>query len=345
MSDDLKPLLRVLKGERVNPPPIWIMRQAGRYLPEYRELRKQVNGFVDFCLRPDIAAEATLQPLRRFDLDASIVFADILLIPMAMGQRLAFEEGLGPVLDPLQTHDIAKLKTSNVTDRLAAVGETLVRVKDQLLGHVALIGFAGAPWTVAAYMIEGGTSRDFWNARLMAWREPEAMASLLEVLVEATADYLVMQAEAGAEVLKLFDSWGGGLPEPLFDQLVIAPTKALIGEVRARGVTVPIIGFPRGAGALTQRYAQMTGVDALALDQGMEARWAADRLQTLLPVQGHLDPACLAAGGEAMETEALRLVEAYAGGPHIFNLGHGVTPQTPPEHVAALVKAVKTAHG
>ena len=336
-----KKLLKVLGGEKITPPPLWIMRQAGRYLPEYRLLRSQQEDFIKFCLSPSMASEATLQPFDRFDFDAAIIFADILLVPLALGRDVSFVKGKGPVLDPLTVSDISSLKFSSVQERLGAVGETVHLVRKTLPEDKAVIGFAGAPWTVATYMIEGGTSRDRRHAREMAWRHPEAMAYLLEVLVEATADYLLMQVEAGADVLKIFDSWATGLPEPLFKSCVLEPTKKLVHRLRSSGVKLPVIGFPRGAGFLYKSYVRETGVDAVALDTSVPCDWAAHHLQNYKPVQGNLDPLALIAGGKLLEREVKRIKQAFSSGPHIFNLGHGILPETPPEHVSELVRMVK----
>jgi uroporphyrinogen decarboxylase len=339
-----KPILKALRGERQARPPVWVMRQAGRYLPEYRALREQAPDFVSFCLTPEMAAEATIQPLRRFELSAAILFADILLVPMALGCALRFEVGEGPKLSRVNTPAaVDALKLDEIPRVLAPVAETVARVKEQLADDVALIGFAGAPWTVATYMVEGQGSRDQWEARVFAYRQPEAFDRLMKILAAATAEYLAMQARAGAEVLKLFDSWASGLPEDMFARAVIEPTAEIVRLVRAAGVTAPIIGFPRGAGALTERYARESGVDAVALDQSQPLQWARDTIQTLKPVQGNLDNALLRAGGPAMDAAIDRIVEAFSGGGHIFNLGHGITPETPIAHMERLVSRVR--HG
>ncbi len=337
-----KPLLQTLAGAVLPTPPIWIMRQAGRYLPEYRALRKTAPSFIDFCLDPQKASEATLQPVRRFDLDAAIVFADILLIPHAMDRGVHFVAGEGPKLRPLEDDEpLLALEKAWSVHKLDSVGETLQRVKAQLPDHVALIGFAGAPWTVATYMIEGGGSKDKWQARQMAWRDPEGFEALLDILVKATVDYLHMQAEAGAEVLKLFESWAEGLPEPFFERFVIAPARAIVAGLRARGVSRPVIGFARGCGLLAVRYAMETGIDAVALDQAQSGVWFNANLPEGLVVQGNLDPAVLRVGGTVLEREVRRIRKSFAGRPHIFNLGHGITPDTPIGHVESLIRAVR----
>ncbi len=317
------------------------MRQAGRYLPEYRATRAQAKDFIDFCLRPDLAAEATLQPIRRYALDAAILFADILLIPYAIGAGVRFVEGEGPRLDPQKTRSaIESLKWNAVAAGLAPVLETVARVRDALPADKALIGFAGGPWTVATYMVGGGKDPDRWSARTLAWREPETMDLLLDRLVAATTDYLVAQAKAGANVLKLFDSWSEALPEPLFERVVIRPTAKIVSAVRKAGVTVPMIGFPRGAGALAARYAQETGVDALALDMTNATEHFLKLLPEKFPVQGGFDPALLAAGGPLFDAEVDRLLALTKNRPYVFNLGHGINLDTPPEHVARLVDRV-----
>lgn len=336
-----KPLLAVLKGERRDPPPAWMMRQAGRYLPEYRKVRATAPDFIAFCLDPEKAAEVTLQPIRRFGFDGAIVFADILLIPMTLGRRVWFEKGEGPKLDPLAMSEVDGLAIGDVETRLGPVGETLSRVRAGLPGETTLIGFAGAPWTVATYMIEGGGSKDRLQVRAAAWREPERFDHLLDLLATATARYLVMQANSGADVLKIFDSWAEGLPEPLFERVVTAPTRSIVDQVRAAGVTVPIIGFPKGAGTHYARYAAETGIDAIALDHGLDPAWADAALPEGLPVQGQLDPSALLAGGEALDSEIARILHAWKNRPHIFNLGHGISPDVPVAHVERLLEQLR----
>ena len=338
-----KPFLQALAGETVSPPPIWLMRQAGRYLPEYLKVRAEQPDFISFCLNPEAAAEVTLQPIERFGFDASIVFADILLIPHAMGQKVWFVKGEGPKLEPLDPRDLSGLSLEGVRETLAPVSETLRRVRAGLPDTCALIGFAGAPWTVGTYMIEGGGSKDRWNARSLAWSEPQAFDALMDKVADATALYLIDQAAAGADALKIFESWAEGLPGPLFDRVVIRPTRRIVDQVRAAGVTAPIIGFPKGAGPACVRYAEQTGIDALALDHGLDTDWAAANLPKDLPVQGQLDPAVLKAGGAALDGEIDRLLSAWAGRPYVFNLGHGINPDVPPENVARLVARVRAA--
>lgn len=332
-----KTLLRALAGEVTERPPWWLMRQAGRYLPEYRQLRTRAAGFVEFCLTPDLAAEATLQPVRRFGMDAAILFADILLIAQALGTRLEFGEE-GPVLDRLDENGgIGQLSLSGLA-MLDPVYETVRRVRAGLPEQTALIGFAGAPWTVATYMIEGGASRDFRLTRSWAYRDPGGFAALIDLIAEATIAYLSEQIAAGAETVQLFDSWAGVLPEREFASWVIAPTRRIATALKERFRSVPVIGFPRGAGLLYDRYAAESGIDAVALDTTMPAGFARDRLQPRLAVQGNLDPIALLVGGTAMEKAVAEIRAALGKGPFVFNLGHGILPQTPPEHVAQLAR-------
>jgi len=280
--------------------------------------------------------------VRRFDLDAAIVFADILLIPHAMDRGVHFVTGEGPKMRPLEAGEsLLALHKTWAVHKLEAIGETLQRVREQLPDTIALIGFAGAPWTVATYMIEGGGSKDKWQARLRAWQDPQGFDDLLEVLVEATVDYLYMQADAGADVLKLFESWAEGLPEPFFERFIIAPARAIVSRLRDRGVDQPIIGFARGCGLLAARYAMETGITALALDQAQSGVWFNANLPPGLVVQGNLDPAVLRIGGAPLHSEVARIRKSFAGRAHIFNLGHGITPDTPIHHVEELVRAVK----
>jgi uroporphyrinogen decarboxylase len=331
-------LLRVLKKEPVDRPPIWFMRQAGRCLPEYRRLRAEASDFISFCLDPKLAAEATLQPVRRFAFDAAIVFADILLLPRALGQSVWFEEGEGPRLGPLP--DIAALagEVEASTGRLAAVGETLGRVRAELDADRALIGFAGGPWTVATYMLLGrGGDRD--AARALAYAQPALVDALIDILVEASAAYLAMQARAGAQVLQLFESWAELLPEPLFERLVSAPHAKLVDRLRSQGIEAPIIGFPRGAGALVETYARRVAVQAVGLDVQASAQLGR-RIQDHAAIQGALDPLLLRQGGPDLDARVDQLVEQWGGGPYIFNLGHGVLPDTPTGNIERVVARV-----
>jgi uroporphyrinogen decarboxylase len=320
-------LVRALKGETLPRPPVWFMRQAGRSLPEYLQLRAKAANFIAFCHDPEMAAEATLQPVRRFPLDAAIVFADILLIPRALGQTVWFEAGEGPKLGELPSIESLRAEIDASTERLSSIGETLRLVRAQLDPDRALIGFAGGPWTVATYMIEGGSS-DRSRARSFAYEQPEALDALLEVLVEATARYLAMQVAAGAQVLQLFESWSENLPEDLFERLVTGPHARIIAHLRAAGVTTPVIGFPRGASGLLDDYADKAGVDGVGLDV-QASKAMGQRLQKKLTIQGALDPLLLRSGGEALDRRVDQLLDQWGHGPYIFNLGHGVLPDTP----------------
>lgn len=337
-----KSIVRALKGETVTPPPMWLMRQAGRYLAEYREVRGKVGGFLELCYTPELAVEVTLQPIRRYGFDAAILFSDILVVPDALGQPVRFEEGEGPKLDRLQdSDDIAKLGMAKFHEHLAPVYETVRRLSQTLPVETALIGFAGAPWTVATYMVEGGSSRDFARARNWGFSDREGFSRLVNLVADATAEYLCRQVDAGAEVLQIFDSWAGVLSEGEFADWVIAPTARIRSYVKERHPEVPVIGFPRGAGIQYERYVAETGVDAVSLDSTVPLKWAADHLQGKVALQGNLDPLLLLAGGDAMEAEARRILEILGKGPFIFNLGHGIIKETPPENVARLVEIVR----
>lgn len=336
-------LLKALRGEVTDRPPVWFMRQAGRYLPEYRALRAEAPDFIAFCLNPEMAAEATLQPMRRFGFDAAIVFADILLIPQALGQKVWFEAGEGPRLGALP--DLASMQalTAGAGAALSPVGETLSRVRAALDPERTLIGFAGAPWTVATYMLDGETRSigkgERAQARTFYYREPEKVLALLDTLVEATAHYLKMQADAGAQVLKIFESWAEGLPDDLFEVLVLKPHQKLVARVRELGVTVPLIGFPRGSAALAERYARECDVEAVALDTACPLG-VGKRVQASKPIQGALDPLLLRVGGEALDRRVDQLLEAWGEGPWIFNLGHGILPDVPIAHVEQVLKRI-----
>jgi len=336
-----KSLIRALHGEVHASPAFWFMRQAGRYLPEYRQTRAKAKDFISLCLDPELASEITLQPVRRFAMDGAILFADILLVPHALGQPVAFKEGEGPVLTPIADAaaiDNLKAAAGDALGRLQPVAETVRRVAADLPLDTALLGFAGAPWTVATYMVEGGTSRDFRLVKSFAYRDPRGFAGLIELLTEATIAYLSAQITAGAEAVQLFDSWAGILSETGFERWVIEPTRKIAAALKQRFPTVPVIGFPRGAGLLYERYAVETGVDVVSLDTAVPPGFARDRLQTRLAVQGNLDPVLLIVGGAALEVAVKELRSVLGHGPFVFNLGHGVLPQTPPENVAALAR-------
>ncbi len=336
--------LGALKGAVYACPPIWLMRQAGRYLPEYRELRTRAPSFLDFCYTPKLAVEATLQPIRRFGFDAAILFSDILVIPDALGQDVGFETGEGPRLAPIETRaDFEKLRTDLDFSKLSNVFETVERVRGALPGDTALIGFCGAPWTVASYMIAGRGTPDQAPARLFAYRQPEVFAALIQRLVEVSAEYLVRQLRAGAQAAQIFDSWSGVLPVAEFERWCLAPTRAIIERVRAQIPDARIIAFPRGAGTHLSRYAPIPGIAALGLDIPVDPRWAAANLPPTLALQGNLDPLALLAGGAGLDEAVDRILEAFAGRPHIFNLGHGILPPTPIEHVEQLLRRVRAA--
>ncbi|WP_051013690.1 uroporphyrinogen decarboxylase [Pararhodospirillum photometricum] len=341
-SKPKKAFLRVLAGETLSPPPVWLMRQAGRYLPEYRETREKAGGFLDLCYTPDLAVEVTLQPLRRYNFDAAILFSDILVLPHALGRSVSFKVGEGPVLDPIKSEaDIAGLDPEGIATRLKPVLETVSGLARAIPETTALIGFAGAPWTVATYMLEGGSSKDFAEAKAMMFGQPALFARLMETLVEATSRYLIAQIDAGAEAVQLFDTWAGVLPETYFRQWVIGPIGEITRRIHTERPGVPVIGFPKGAGLLAEEFVKETGVDGIGLDATVPVRWAAKTLQPHCAVQGNLDPLLLVTGGSAMETAVREIREALEHGPFIFNLGHGIVPPTPPENVAHLMDLLR----
>jgi uroporphyrinogen decarboxylase len=338
-----KAILRALAGERVDPPPVWLMRQAGRYLPEYRATRAKAGSFLDLCYTPELAAEVTLQPIRRYGFDAAILFADILLVPQALGADLRFVEGEGPRLSTVTTAaEVAGLRpVEEIHGTLAPVYETVRILAGELPRETTLIGFAGAPWTVATYMVAGRGTPDQGPARAMLYRDPEGFAALIDRITAATSAYLIKQIEAGAEVVKIFDSWAGGLPGPWFRRFAIEPVRAIVEAVRAAHPGVPVIGFPRGAGGNYAAFVAETGVEGCALDTGVDPAWAARELQGRTCVQGNLDPMLMVIGGEALVRETRKVVKGFAGGPHIFNLGHGITPEADPDNVHRLLEAVR----
>jgi uroporphyrinogen decarboxylase len=327
----------------MDPVPVWMMRQAGRHLPEYRELRARARDFLDFCYSPSLAAEATLQPVRRYGMDGAILFADILLVLDAMGRNVRFVEGEGPRVDPAtKASELGQVPMEKILARLAPVGETVERVRGSLDSKTTLIGFAGSPWTVAVYAIEGRGGTDKSDARRFGYENPAELDGMLEQLVEASAHYLLMQAKAGADALMLFESWAEGLAEDAFDRWVIQPTAKLVKRLRAMGINQPIIGFPRGAGGLVIDYAEKTGVTAVGLDTAMPLARLNKLLPKGMPVQGNLDPMRLVAGGPMLEGRVREIIEALKGRPHIFNLGHGVTPETPIAHVEQVLRAIRS---
>ena len=347
-----KKLLRVLNGEAVWPPPVWLMRQAGRFLPEYRAVRATTTGFMDLCTTPEKAAEVTLQPVRRFGMDAAILFSDILVMPWALGQDLTFETGEGPVLPPIRDAEgVAALDPGRVRDAIKPILETVRQVSAGLKADsddsgqeaATLIGFAGSPFTVACYMIEGGGSKEFAHVRAMAHGQPELFAELMEKITVATITYLSAQILAGAEAVMLFGSWDGILSPRLFRTLAIAPAARIAGVLRSRFPRTPLIGFPRLAGLMIGEYAEKTGVQGVALDTSAEPSLAAKMVPAHVALQGNLDPLALVAGGAALEDETAQLLAAMRGRPHIFNLGHGILPQTNPDHVARLIAQIRGA--
>ena len=343
LESSQKLFIRALKGETLTRPPFWLMRQAGRYLPEYRATRAQAGSFLDLCFAPELAVEVTLQPLRRYGMDAAILFSDILVVPHALGQKLDYVEGEGPQLDPIRSAaELNRLSTKDFHERLAPVYETVRRLSTAIPETTALIGFAGSPWTVACYMVEGGGSKEYAKVKKFAYGDPQGFAALIDLLVTVTADYLNAQIEAGAEAVQVFDSWAGVLPAPEFRRWVIEPTRKLVELIKAKHPHVPVIGFPRGAGEMYKEYAEVSGVSALGLDTTVPPEWAARELQTKLPVQGNLDPIMLVAGGEALRNSAVGILKTLSNGPFVFNLGHGVVQSTPPEHVGQLAALVKS---
>jgi uroporphyrinogen decarboxylase len=337
-----KLLIETLAGRPGRRVPMWLMRQAGRYLPEYQRLRAGTPDFLRFCYTPALTVEAALQPLRRYPLDAAILFSDILVVPDALGRDVRFVEGTGPVLAPLRTEaEVDALNLDRIEAHLEPLAVSVRQLKAALPADVALIGFAGAPWTLAHYVVEGRGGSDGAFVRQWAYRAPEVFGRLIDRLAAAVVRTLSLQIAAGAEVVQLFDSWAGGLPEGLFRRVVVSPTRAIVNEIHARHPGVPVIGFPRGAGVLCADFVRETGVDAISLDPAVPAGWAAERLQTVCPVQGNLDNHLLVAGGDALVDETERLLQAFAGGGHVFNLGHGILPETPPENVARLAATVR----
>ncbi|HKH81909.1 MAG TPA: uroporphyrinogen decarboxylase [Methylovirgula sp.] len=338
-----KKILRVLSGETISPPPIWLMRQAGRYLPEYRELRAKASSFLEFCYTPELAAEATLQPIRRFGFDAAIIFSDILVVPDAFGQKVWFESGAGPRLTPIaDAADLTRLRATIDLNRLAPVFDAIGRVKRDLPKETALIGFCGAPFTVAAYMVAGESSSDQAPARLLAYRDPGLFQELIDRLVLGSIDYLARQIEAGVEIVQIFDSWAGMLPEEQFARWCVAPVRAIIEAMRERHADVKIIAFPRRAGLALPEFAASTGADALGLDAAVDPFAAAKLIAPATALQGNLDPLALVAGGDALREATARILSAFAGRLHIFNLGHGILPETPIAHVEALLAQVRS---
>jgi uroporphyrinogen decarboxylase len=337
-----KPLVEVLNGKCSPIPPVWMMRQAGRYLPEYRRVRNQVRDVLELCLTPELAAEVTLQPIRRFGFDAAILFSDILVIPHALGRSVRFPGNEGPRLEPLEKPgDVGTLPRDADVAVLAPTYETIKMVKAALAEHVALLGFCGGPWTVATYVVAGRGTPDQAPARLFAYRFPEAFANLIDVLVDVSSDYLVRQFKAGVDAVQIFDTWAGVLPPAEFDRWCVAPTKRLVAKVQQAVPGAKIIGFPRGAGTQLVRYIEATEVDAVGLDWMLDLNYARVEIQRRRPVQGNLDPLALRAGGEALDRSIEAIMAGLSGGPFIFNLGHGILPDTPIAHVEQMLKRVR----
>lgn len=345
-------MLKVLAGMPASPPPVWLMRQAGRYLPEYRATRSEAGGFLDLCYTPDFAVEVTLQPIRRYGFEAAILFSDILVVCDALGQPLKFVEGEGPVLEPVATsEEIARLDPGKTGQKFSLVCETVNRLRSELPSETTLIGFCGAPWTVATYMVGGRGSPDQAAARLLAYRDPETFKRLIDLLVDVSVDYLSLQIAAGADVIQIFDSWAGSLPDDAFERWVIEPTKRMTAALESRHPGVPIIGFPRGAGANAGKFVRETGVDGISCgtSEPLEAMRALAGARGsdagAVAIQGNFDPLLLVSGGDALDRRVDDILEAMDGVPFIFNLGHGIVPQTPPENVARLVERVRSVKG
>ena len=334
------PLLAVLNGQKHEPAPMWLMRQAGRYLPEYRELRAEKGGFLELVYDSDAAAEITIQPLRRFGLDGAILFSDILIVPHAIGQSLTFGPGEGPQLKPA-LHDADWSSLVSAPHHMTKIYETVAKVRAAIDPMVTMLGFAGSPWTVATYMVAGHGSKDQAETRQLAYKDPQAFQSLIDRIVEVTVEYLSGQIKAGAQAIQLFDSWAGTLSPAQFERWVIAPNAVIVSRIRALHPDVPVIGFPKGAGAKLAAYARETGVQAVGLDETLEPEWADAVLPKDMPVQGNLDPLVLMDGGQAMQDAVMRIRRAFADRPHVFNLGHGIGQFTPIAHVDALVEMVR----
>jgi uroporphyrinogen decarboxylase len=338
----IKPILRVLEGDREETPPVWMMRQAGRYLPEYRAVREKAGGFLDLCFNPELAAEVTLQPVKRFGFDAAILFSDILIVPLALGRKVEFLVGEGPKLEPLSDAEAFERLPETIDGKvLAPIYETVSKVKSQLDSKTTLIGFCGAPWTVATYMVAGEATPDQAPARLFAYRDPASFGRLIDCLVQGSIEYLVGQLKAGAEVVQIFDTWAGVLGPKQFERWCIAPTQQIVAGVRQQIPGAKIIGFPRGAQAMALPYAQMTGIDGIGIDWTFEREIARDTLQPRVVVQGNVDPLALLAGGAALDREVDDVMATLSNGRLIFNLGHGILPATPIAHVERMLKRVR----
>jgi uroporphyrinogen decarboxylase len=338
----MRRMMQVFDGKALAPPPVWFMRQAGRYLPEYRKTRAEAGSFLDLCYNPKLAAEVTLQPIRRYGFDASILFSDILVVPDALGQGVRFVEKEGPQLDAITSASgVAGLNITKASTKFAIVAETVARLRQDLPKETALIGFCGAPWTVATYMVAGEGSKDQAAARLFAYRDPKGFQQLIDILVESSVEYLSLQIKAGADLLQLFDTWAGSLSEGEFRNWVVAPTKRIVDAIKARHPGVPIIGFPRGAGSQSFAFVEATGVDGISCDTAMPLADIRRNLSGRTVVQGNLDPLLLVAGGDALDRRIDEICTALAVNPFIFNLGHGIVPETPPDNVARAIKRIR----
>lgn len=342
MGLNMKKILRSLNGEVSFPPPIWMMRQAGRYLPEYREIRKKAGSFLNLCYSPELAIEVTMQPIRRFDFDAAILFSDILVIPDALGQNIDFQEGRGPILEPVDVKKIRSLNTENFLNHLNPVFEAVSGIRSELSDDKTLIGFCGAPWTVATYMIAGHSTPDQAPARIFSMKEPEAFRQLIDILVDTSSQYLIEQINAGADCVQIFDTWSGVLGEQDFIDFCVKPMRRIVASVKAVKPDVKIIGFPKGAGVKTVSYIKETGVDAIGIDWTTPLAFIRDEIQPIVCVQGNLDPLLLIGDSNRLRDQVQMICETLKHGPHIFNLGHGITPPTPIENVELMIETVRS---
>ena len=338
--------IETLSGKRLNPPPVWIMRQAGRYLPEYRAIRQTEPDFISFCLNPNKACEVTIQPIKRYEFDASIIFSDILLIPLAMNRNVRFINGIGPKLDVLHSlREIEIFADKDLSNKYKAVGEAVRLARQALPSKTALIGFSGAPWTLMTYLLEGGSSRDFTNTKSFLWEKPNETIEIIKILTEKVAEFLIVQANQGANVLMLFDSWASAVPASWRNEIIYKPHQKILDILRKRNIDHPFIGFPKGIGEGLVNYANEVEAHCIALDQHTDPFWANRALPSNMAIQGNLDPLCLVKGGQQMKDEISKIIDCFADRPHIFNLGHGVVPQTPPEHVQDLVDFIRIKSG
>ena len=339
----MKPIIGVLKGQTTSTIPVWLMRQAGRHLPEYRKLRKKTGNFLSFCYSPELASEATLQPIKRYGFDAAILFSDILVVPDALGQKVEFKEGIGPILTPIKTKkDIENLSIKNLHSHLLPVYKTIEKTLPLLPKETALFSFSGGPWTLAAYMVEGKTSREFTEARLWATKSPGEFQALIDILIDSISEYLLYQIKYGSEAIQIFETWAGVLSQKEFDRWVIKPTRKIIENVKKKHPNFPIIGFPKGAGIKYLDFVCETGVDAVSIDSTIPLLWAKENLQRRCPIQGNLDNVALLGGGREMLEDVKNIIKTFRDRPFIFNLGHGVLPQTPVTHVEKLLNIIRT---